>query len=177
MARKELIKETTIDIEPRWNDLVPLFCEWLQSGNEEQRKIAKEHIEVMAQITDKYRQTQKRGKTMLRIPQPKAERVRYSHGYNVGDILECSWGYDQTNVDFYQVIDTTSKQLLIRKINSVEKRTGDMIGEVLPLKNNFSGKAFRRKTHEHRGEWFVRINEYQFAGKWDGKPQRVSHYA
>lgn len=34
----------------------------------------------------------------------------------VGDLFVCSWGYDQTNVDFYQVVDVKGKTFTIRAI-------------------------------------------------------------
>lgn len=37
----------------------------------------------------------------------------------VGDILQCSWGYDQTNVDYFQVTRTIGKRSVgIRKIGA-----------------------------------------------------------
>lgn len=36
---------------------------------------------------------------------------------HVGDILYTSWGYDQTNVDFYQVIRVSGKNAWIREIS------------------------------------------------------------
>ena len=35
----------------------------------------------------------------------------------VGDIFYSSWGYDQTNVDFYQVVKTTPKTIALKKID------------------------------------------------------------
>ena len=31
----------------------------------------------------------------------KSERLSFKHGYNDGDILYSSWGYDQTNIEYY----------------------------------------------------------------------------
>lgn len=45
-----------------------------------------------------------------------AERKAFRHTLKVGDILHSSWGYDQTNVDFYQVIEAREKTVLIRSI-------------------------------------------------------------
>lgn len=65
----EKIKEGTIDIEPTWESLLPTFMEWIRTGNDEQIKTAEEHLLTMARMTDKYRQAQKKGKTMMRISQ------------------------------------------------------------------------------------------------------------
>ena len=37
-------------------------------------------------------------------PEPKSKTQKNKFGVQVGDIFSASWGYDQTNVDFFQVI-------------------------------------------------------------------------
>jgi hypothetical protein len=173
---KEKISEGFIDVEPTWESLVPLFCEFLEVGNEEQRRIAREEILKMARVTDKFRQTQKRGKTMMRIPKEKPAKP--AHDFRVGDILEHTWGYDQTNVDFYQVVELKTKTIVLREIQSVEKSTGHMTGKVTPVKNSFEGEPFRRRPYKSSFGWMVNINGYTGgARKWNGKEQPVTHYA
>lgn len=36
----------------------------------------------------------------------------------VGDIFEMSWGYDQTNVDYFQVVSVTGKGVYVREIGA-----------------------------------------------------------
>jgi hypothetical protein len=59
----------------------------------------------------------------------------------VGKIFYSSWGYDQTNVDFYQVIGTTNKMVIIREISheTVEGSEGMMCDRVKPSANEFIG--------------------------------------
>lgn len=38
--------------------------------------------------------------------------------FKVGDMLHYSWGYDQTNAEFYQVVSVTRKTATIRQIGS-----------------------------------------------------------
>ena len=64
------------------------------------------------------------------------------YGVKEGDVFVESWGYDQTNVDFYQVTGTTKKMVEIKPID------GKLVGEghsarLVPdignfLKGNFS---------------------------------------
>lgn len=35
-----------------------------------------------------------------------------------GSIFYSSWGYDQTNIDFYQVVKATAKTVWLRKLNA-----------------------------------------------------------
>lgn len=55
----------------------------------------------------------------------------------VGDILDSSWGYDQTNIDFYQVVKTTEHSVWLRSIGaefdeSTERRL------LVPVKDAFT---------------------------------------
>ena len=42
-------------------------------------------------------------------------------GVRVGDYFVCSWGYDQTNIDFYRVVGLTAKRIKVQRWSS--KRT------------------------------------------------------
>lgn len=67
------------------------------------------------------------------------------HSLQLGDVLSASWGYDQTNVDFYQVTAVvTDRTVELRKIaaDAVEKG-GRMAGECVPLVGAYTGEAFR----------------------------------
>jgi hypothetical protein len=52
--------------------------------------------------------------------QRREERKSFKHTLKEGDILSCSWGYDQTNVDFYQVTKVVSDKTV--KIRQIGKR-------------------------------------------------------
>lgn len=59
---------------------------------------------------------------------------------NIGDILVNTWGYEQTNVDFFQVTDRKKKSIVIRAIGSRycdEAPGGDMSDYVTPAKDCF----------------------------------------
>jgi len=50
-----------------------------------------------------------------------------------GAILFSSWGYDQTNVDYYMVTRTTKASAWIVPMSSHEEQTGFMSGQASPL--------------------------------------------
>lgn len=58
---------------------------------------------------------------------------------NVGDIFVTSWGYDQTNVDFYQVVEVKAKTVIIKSIASktVEGSSYYDSCRVKPIKDKF----------------------------------------
>jgi hypothetical protein len=92
------------------------------------------------------------------------ERKQFSHTLKEGDILYSSWGYDQTNIDFYQVVEAKEKAVLIRKIGS--KTFGR--DQVVPNIGNFTGPAMLKLVRSGNG---VRISSYAAAYPWDGKPK------
>lgn len=88
----------------------------------------------------------------------------------VGDIFVSSWGYDQVNVDFYQVVKTTPQSVVLRKIDKrLVKGRGEPTEYYTAVANKFVDRPFRRKLQDYRGP-FVKINSYAIATKWDGKP-------
>jgi hypothetical protein len=70
-----------------------------------------------------------------------------SFAINPGDIFQSSWGYDQTNRDFYQVIKVTTQAATLQKLQTRQISGDGWGGSVIPLKDEFSphAKAFRRK--------------------------------
>jgi hypothetical protein len=56
----------------------------------------------------------------------------------VGDILATSWGYEQTNVEFYQVIDAKGQRIILREIRKDYRDGGNMSGYSTPLPGKFA---------------------------------------
>jgi len=57
---------------------------------------------------------------------------------NVGDVFLNSWGYDQTNTDFYQVVRVTKASVFLQKIAyEVVNETSWGSYEVRPVKDSF----------------------------------------
>ncbi len=61
----------------------------------------------------------------------------------VGDLFSMSWGYDQTNVNYFQVTRVTAKGCYVREIGakSVPGTQGFMSETVRPVKDNFLAKS------------------------------------
>lgn len=61
--------------------------------------------------------------------------------FKPGMIFENSWGYDQTNVDYYQVTRVTPRGVYIRPIacKTVAKSEGFMSDQVVPARDSFKG--------------------------------------
>ena len=110
-----------------------------------------------------------------------AERKQQPHGLAVGDVLTRTWGYEQTNVDFYQVVRLPSaRSAVVREIKQTETSDGalSLSGTVMPGIGDFLPHAeevlLRAAGPNCLGSRSGRLGWLQ---KWNGKPQRVSHYA
>lgn len=123
--------------------------------------------------------------SMKRTCEYKQERkaVRTSaHSIKVGDILYASWGYDQTNIDFFQVTAVTAKTVTFGKIaqNIVTGSGGFMCEDVTARKDSFLDD--KRYTRKADGENRVSFGEFKGDYKlhlslYNGRPLYQSHYA
>ena len=115
----------------------------------------------------------------------KEERTK-PHTLKVGDILYCSWGYDQTNVDYFRVSEIIGK----RKIKIVGLGTSaesDGIHDKA-TPQEVGGNHWTRKQYycEIDKKWktknielvkfansnnSVKISSFAYAYLWDGKPK------
>ena len=60
------------------------------------------------------------------------------YGVKVGDMFCDIWGYEQTNVDFYQVVDLKgSTTVVLKPVNKNARMIGDMSYMVSPIKDAF----------------------------------------
>jgi len=112
----------------------------------------------------------------------KAERRREQREFTtslvVGDVLYTSWGYDQTNVEWFQVLEVkpSGKTVVIREIctKSVED-TGWMCGYCMPIRDRFV-KGREPMTKRVRKGDAITIDKVRDAYKWDGKRKYWSSY-
>lgn len=100
------------------------------------------------------------------------------HNIKIGDVFVYSWGYDQTNIEYYQVTATTDKTVTIREIKSgdVENDYMMMTGKSTAIKDTFIGEPMRKTPYFSSGQWRLNMS-YGICSPWDGKPQRYSYYA
>lgn len=96
----------------------------------------------------------------------KAERQAAPRGMDVGDVLRSSWGYDQTNIDYYQVTKLIGKSKVeIRAIAQEREATQWLAGKCVPVVDKFIGEPMV-KVAKNGG---VRIASYAGAYKMEGK--------
>ena len=109
------------------------------------------------------------------------EQTRTS-GPEVGDVLVSSWGYDQTNIDFWRVVGLTASGKSVRIVPAgqrvVERFTGGervVPGELVAGADGMLGMTTSLiRWYEFRDgrEWCVGVPVgYKNTGRlWDGRP-------
>ncbi len=130
----------------------------------------------------------------------KLARARFENPYKEGDILHHSWGYDQTNCDFYQVVGVKKASVLLRQIgaNPVPGSEGFMSQSLMPEKDAFitKGSHALTKYSDNFGpdnptilkrvgfypnedgtlRYFIPV-PYGWCDLWEGNPEYSSWYA
>ncbi len=92
-----------------------------------------EYLTKEIELLEKYA-AQKLEKAKLK----KEVRSNFQNPFKVGDIFVDSWGYDQTNVDSYQVVEVKPKSVLIKSIcNEIIEATSHDSANVKPCKDAF----------------------------------------
>lgn len=93
----------------------------------------------------------------------KAERKSKSqnHKFKIGSVLERMWGYDQTNINYYEVVGFAGNQtLIIREIAQERTEEGWMQGKCVPLKGHYIGPEEKKRI---RGEDSIKYNSFSYA--------------
>ena len=118
----------------------------------------------------------------------KARAARFApHGLQGGEILRSSWGWEQTNVEYYQVVGVRGQKVELREIAQERVENGMMSGECKPVPGMFIGKPFTRQVSMSGNVPKVKIHSSAYAylekpvGFEGGKPvykkQYFSYYA
>jgi len=88
-----------------------------------------------------------------------AEKRAWVNPYKVGDLFNRSWGYDQTNVNWYEVTAVRGKALEVREIGQLRSDTGNMSGKCVPEPGRYIGEPQRCMAQPGR----IKINHYAHA--------------
>lgn len=95
----------------------------------------------------------------------KEARANMKHSFEVGQIFYDSWGYDQTNIDFFKIIEVKEKSVVIQEIGAspVPGTYGHDSQNVSPNPDSVFGKPMLKIIQvsvDHSGK-----AHYRFSGK------------
>lgn len=113
-------------------------------------------------------------------------------GVKPGDVFVESWGYDQTNVDFYVVTRVTQSSVYLKpcgarpvgegmstrlvpdpsKVGEFRCAREERIGKV-----NARGEVVKRVKAGWQGEPWLKLTSYSGASLWDGERSYFDTYA
>ena len=100
----------------------------------------------------------------------KAERLK-PHTLKIGDVLYTSWGYDQTNIDFYKVVKLVCKTSikLCKMTNQYYESDCRGSDKVVPGDVKENAEPFLKRVNGKDNH--VNISSFEFATVWDGNPK------
>jgi len=74
----------------------------------------------------------------------KKELASAPHGVEVGDVFRASWGYEQTNIDYYEVVQLHGRTMAtVRQIGKQSVGTGWEQGQCVPVPGAYCGEPMR----------------------------------
>ncbi|WP_059759041.1 hypothetical protein [Thiobacillus denitrificans] len=108
-------------------------------------------------------QAQAQRKTERRAEQT-AKRAA-GHKLQVGDVLRSSWGYDQTNIDYYEVTKLIGARMVELREIGAESVGGDhyMTGDCVPKPGHYTGEAKRHMVCDDGQS--VKVRSFAWANK------------
>lgn len=82
----------------------------------------------------------------------------------IGDIFSSSWGYEQTNVNFYEVVGKKGKSTLIMREIAQERtyESSGLTGQCKPIQGRYINKEVHEKRYDAASKK-VRISSYRSA--------------
>lgn len=111
-----------------------------------------------------------------------AIRKAFINPLKVGDIVYTSWGWEQTNIDFYQIVELIGKSTVkLRKLKcqDVGNEQGHcMSATKIPLKDQFWQDEILTKRVVPLGTdgCCLHLSSFETAFVWDGRPKNYSWY-
>jgi len=95
----------------------------------------------------------------------------------VGTIVYSTWGYEQTNVDFYEVVKVSGRRITLRELDQTRREDGFMSGLAMPMPGQYRSEEITKMAKfDGAGKLSFSIR-HGWASEWDGSPKSYSSYA
>ena len=108
----------------------------------------------------------------IRTEEPKKAKPEpvNKYGVKVGDVFYDSWGYEQTNIDFYQVIALRGKtQVVLAAIGAYSRQDGFCSAMVKPKKDDFLTGGYITRLQRHGEKSIIRtVKKFENGSIWAG---------
>jgi len=170
----DLYKIVRYEIEKNGNTY-PALCCFAGESSKEYNRFYYHNTDEMEKVISNFKANCE--SNAKRKQERRKVRAEYIPTSKPGDIFVCSWGYEQTNIDFYLLLEIKNKTGLFVEIGSkrVEGSTYShgMACNVVANPDVRVGEAFKKRIGE--GE-HISLESYKYCHKWDGKPEYCSWY-
>ena len=103
-----------------------------------------------------------------RAAQAKLAKAKAAESVKVGDIFSSSWGYDQTNVDFYKCVAKRGQMIDVVKVGHTLDHCERGSDYVVPDVDCPLGGKMTKRINQYGG---FRVESYANAYPFDGEPQ------
>ena len=102
-----------------------------------------------------------------------SQKAKETDALQPGAIVYDSWGWEQTNIDFYKIVKRSGASVWLQPLKSKVSETGFMSGNTEPTEET-NGEVFLRRI----GKYGVSISSHRGSlALYDGKPKSCSWYA
>lgn len=91
-----------------------------------------------------------------------SEETQNAEGVHLGDLFSCSWGYEQTNVNFYQVVRLQGTHTIqVRELNTRRREVlNTMTGYARPIRDSFRDDTiYTLRTKKLDGKLWINAPE------------------
>lgn len=105
------------------------------------------------------------------------KEVTQSNPVKVNDIFYTSWGYDQTNIDFYMVVDITQSSVKVVSLGSDRTYTGSMQGTCVPNLNTKGTDIMTKRINIYNNKPTFKVASYATAFPYNNKPMNFTEWA
>jgi hypothetical protein len=109
-----------------------------------------------------------------------AAKSAWVNPLKVGEILYTSWGYDQTNVEFFAVTKVSGRRVWVREIAADHEQTGFMSGNTWPaMPIQFISEETMHTAQPSGGTHgvYVKISDCRHAWPEQGRQHGTTSYA
>lgn len=105
----------------------------------------------------------------------RAAEKKQPHTLSVGAIVYNSWGWEQTNIDYFEVTKATARFVTLRPLcSTMTKTSGDMAGLFAPCPGQYlSETETRHSVSMYKGSPSIKFR-HGGGSVYDGTPKRAS---
>ena len=105
-----------------------------------------------------------------KVKRREEQRLTKDHNFKVGDIFYTSWGYDQTNIDFYEVVKVRGSRLDLRELRKETVGQSGTYDEVKPIPGDYASDKIITISARADGT-VTRMSSFEYPSLWNGKPK------